>query len=60
MVLIVIAQLQKENQVLHNEKNERQDVQKVQVISQPVVHLKLLKAEDQERVKSQKLKNKLQ
>ena len=43
---------QKENQVQHKEKKKHQDDLKVQVINQLVVPLKLLKAEDQERVKA--------
>ena len=42
---LVAMQLQKKHQVLFKEKNVRQDVQKVQLINQQVVHLRLLKAE---------------
>ena len=58
--LIVIVPLQKKNQVLFKEKAAHQDVLKVQVINQPVVHLKLLKAEDQEKAKSRNFGMKLQ
>ena len=52
VVLFQKVLVQKENQVRHKEKKEHQDVLKVQVINQQVVHLKLLKAEDQEKAKA--------
>ena len=48
-VSIATAPLQKENQVLFKEKAAHRDVLKVQVTSRQVAHLKLQKAEDQER-----------
>ena len=52
VVLFQRVLVQKENQVRYKEKKERQDVLKVQAINPQVVHLKLLKAEDQEKAKA--------
>ena len=51
-VVSIAIVLQRKHQVLFKEKKEHQDVLKVQVINQQVVHLKLLKAEDQEKAKA--------